>query len=57
VRVVIITVACEFSLVHVVMEFVVLKLVAIAVPANDLIVKRQLALKLNLLILHLHSHK
>jgi hypothetical protein len=57
VRVVIITVACEFSLAHVAMEYVDLKLDATATPANDLIMKRQLEWKLSLLILHLHNHK
>jgi hypothetical protein len=39
------------------MEYVVLKLGAIAVLASVLIAKRQLELKLNLLILLHHNHK
>jgi hypothetical protein len=57
VKVVIIIVACEFSLAHVVMEYVDLRLDAIAIPANALIVKRQQESRLNLLILHFHSHR
>jgi hypothetical protein len=57
VKVAIIIVACEFSLAHVVMEYVDLKLGATAIPVNALIVKRRQESRLNLLILRLHSHR
>ena len=52
---VIIIAACEFSLAHVVMEFVDLRLAAIVILVNDLIVKRQPELRLNLLTQHPHN--
>jgi hypothetical protein len=57
VRVVIIIVACEFSHVRVAMEFVGLRLVAIVILASDLIVRKQLEWRLNLLTQDLHSHR
>jgi hypothetical protein len=57
VRVVIIIVACDFSHVRVVMEFVDLRLAAIVILASDLIVKRQPELRLNLLTQHPHNNK
>jgi hypothetical protein len=56
VKVVIIIVACEFSLAHVVMEYVDLRMGATAIPVNASIVKRRQELRLNLLILRLHRH-